>query len=178
MLRAPEPPLADGVVLLRPPHRGDAAAIVEACQDPEIARWTRVPHPYTEEDALTFLTLARDGWRSGTDALFLVTDARSGRLLGSVGLHRIHDGIAELGYWVRRDARSAGVATRAAALLATWALEHGIARLELLAEPGNPASQRVAEKAGFVREGVLRSYRELKGSRRDYVMFSRLPSDR
>jgi RimJ/RimL family protein N-acetyltransferase len=70
------------------------------------------------------------------------------------------------------------VATRALRLVSVWALDElGLQRISLLAEPENVPSQRVAEKAGFRREGVLRSFRELKGARRDYVMYSLLPGD-
>jgi RimJ/RimL family protein N-acetyltransferase len=86
--------------------------------------------------------------------------------------------VAETGYWVKREARGRGVAPRALELVARWALvERGIARLQLHAEPGNVASQRVAEKAGFVREGLMRSAIELKGERRDALLYSRVRED-
>lgn len=174
----PDPPLADGTILLRPPVETDVPAIAAACQDPEISRWTRVPDDYSEEDAREFVSLADRTWREGTDAPFAITDARTGDLLGAIGLHDIEWPIARVGYWVKRDARGRGVASRALALVARWSLDDlGAARLELLADPLNGASQRVAEKAGFVREGVLRAYLEIKGRRRDSVMFSLLASD-
>jgi RimJ/RimL family protein N-acetyltransferase len=70
------------------------------------------------------------------------------------------------------------VATRALALVARHAFDElGADRVQLTTEPNNLASQRVAEKAGFTREGVLRSLLEFKGRRRDAVMFSLLPED-
>lgn len=68
--------------------------------------------------------------------------------------------------------------TEALRTLATWFLhERGAARVELAAEPDNVASVRVAEKAGFLAEGVLRSRLLLRGQHRDVAMFSLLPSD-
>jgi RimJ/RimL family protein N-acetyltransferase len=63
-------------------------------------------------------------------------------------------------------------------LLARWALEEaGLARLELVTDPDNIASQKVAKHAGFRREGVLRSYIERRGERQDCVIFSLLPGE-
>lgn len=52
-----------------------------------------------------------------------------------------------------------------------------VARLELTCGPDNEASQRVAERCGFTREGVLRSHIPFKGGRRDTVVFSLLPGE-
>jgi RimJ/RimL family protein N-acetyltransferase len=88
------------------------------------------------------------------------------------------DAIGEVGYWMKREARGRGLATRALALVSRWALgEKRLARFQLRADVENVASQRVAEKAGFVREGVLRSSLELKGERRDVIMYSLVPED-
>jgi len=87
-------------------------------------------------------------------------------------------GSGEVGYWVKREARGRGVATRALELVARWALvEKGLGRFQLRADVANGPSQRVAEKAGFVREGVLRSALAFKGERRDVVMYSLVPDD-
>jgi RimJ/RimL family protein N-acetyltransferase len=178
MLGPPDPPLGDGIVTLRPFRTADIPDIVAACRDPEIPRWTRVPDDYTEADAQAFLAMAAEGREAGTAIVLAVCDAVSGGLLGATGIHGIGEGTGEIGYWIRREARGRGIAPRSVRLVSRWALTQvGLARLELLAEPANPASQRVAEKAGFTREGVLRSYREIKGTRRDFVMFSLLPGD-
>jgi len=163
--------LEDGEVRLRPFTEDDVPAITAACQDPEISRWTRVPSPYTAEDARTFV-------RAVSENAFAVVDRESGELLGSIGARASDQGVVDIGYWVKREARGRGVATRALRLLSRWAVDElGADRLQLITEPANKASQRVAEKAGFQREGVLRSLLEIKGRRRDFVMFSLLPRD-
>jgi RimJ/RimL family protein N-acetyltransferase len=106
-----------------------------------------------------------------------IVDARTDEFLGTVGWRWV-DGNVQVGYWVKKEARGRGVATSALRLLARWAIEElGAERVQLLAEPENVASQRVAEKAGFRREGLLRSYFLLKGRRRDAIMFGLLPGD-
>ncbi len=120
-------------------------------------------------DALWFV-------REYPNALAIV-DSGTGEFLGTVGWRWL-DRNVQVGYWVKREARGRGVATRALRLLAGWAFaELGADRVQLITEPQNVASQRVAEKAGFTRDATLRSYFELKGVRRDAVMFSLLPGD-
>ncbi len=88
------------------------------------------------------------------------------------------DGNVQFGYWVKREARGRGVATRALRLLSRWAVaELGAARLQLVTEPENDASQRVAEKAGFRREALLRAYVDLRGRRPDVYMYALLRED-
>src|SRR5438128_8585254 len=115
----PEPPLSDGVVTLRPWQEADAAAIAEACRDPEIARWLdQVPQPYTRADARDFVTATLQNWRDGTAASFAITDAVTGEVLGSVGLHLVdaEHAVGEVGYWVSPGTRLRGVASRAVRL--------------------------------------------------------------
>jgi RimJ/RimL family protein N-acetyltransferase len=163
--------LADEVILLRPFTEDDLPAIVAACQDPEIPRWTSVPIPYTEADARAWL-------ESTEEETFAIVDRSSDELLGSIGVRYFDGGIGEVGYWVKREARGRGVATRALELIAGWALvDKGLDRFQLRADVANEPSQRVAEKAGFVREGVLRSSLELKGERHDVVMYSLIRED-
>jgi ribosomal-protein-alanine N-acetyltransferase len=163
--------LQDEQILLRPLAEADVSTVAEACQDRDIQRWlSALPFPYGEEDARTFI-------QSATDAR-AITDAATGELLGCIGWDEVDQGNLQIGYWVKREARGRGVATRALSLLARWALEErGSPRAQLLAEPGNVASCRVAEKAGFRREGLLRSYLDFKGERRDVLMFSLLAED-
>jgi RimJ/RimL family protein N-acetyltransferase len=174
------PSLADGVVALRPPEPDDVDAITAACQDPEIPRFTLVPSPYTRANAVEHVRRSRRAWRDGTAYAFVITDAVDGTLLGSIGLPRLSSerNAGEIGYWVAKEARGRGVATRATRLVAGWALDElGLSRLDLVADVDNPGSQRVAERAGFTREGVLRSWFVHDDRRRDVVMFSLLPED-
>ena len=101
-------------------------------------------------------------------------------VLGGVSLHEVRpgQGCAAVGYWLVPEARGRGAATQAVRLLARWAFaELGIARLELTCGPDNVASQHVAERCGFVREGLLRSHVPFKGARRDSVIYSLLPGE-
>ena len=168
-------PLTDQSVELRPWTSADAAIIVECIDgDPEITKWLdQVPQPYTLEDANAYVT------GLGEEA-FAVTEAASGRVLGSIGIRRNDDAVGEIGYWIRGEARGQGITTRAVALLARWALtEGGLARVQLRADVKNVASRRVAEKAGFKLEGILRSARwnSRLGRRVDWAMYSLLPGD-
>jgi len=136
----------------------DVEGLVAACQDPEIQRFTQVPSPYRAEDALGFVTLARDGLDEGSQAPLLVRD-REGQVLGSCGLVEIDwsDLGAEVGYWVAPWAREQDIATRATRMVCHWAFEEvGLERLDLEAAAINPASNAVARKLGFTLEGTRR----------------------
>jgi RimJ/RimL family protein N-acetyltransferase len=145
------PPLDDGVVALRPPAPGDIDAIVDACQDPEIPRWTRVPKPYTRDHAVEFVERSARTWKRGTDAPFVIVDTATGELLGAIGIHRLggEDDGPEVGYWLKREARGQGVMTRALGLVTDWARRELRVRILLQADVRNVASRRVAEKARF-----------------------------
>lgn len=174
------PRLEDDVVALRLPGARDVDAITDACQDPDIPRFTRVPSPYTRADAAAFVRRAPEEWDAGTAAVFAIADPVDDLLLGSVGLLRLDDDrtVAEIGYWVAKAARRRGVATRAVRLVSAWGIgDLGIRRVELMTRVENVGSQRVAEAAGFVREGVLRSYLVHRTGLLDVVMFSLVPGD-
>jgi RimJ/RimL family protein N-acetyltransferase len=130
---------------------------VAACQDPEIPKWTLVPEPYSEDDARLWLAAQSAARRGGRRVELAIVDGDD-RLLGSIAIARSIDGRAgEVGYWIARDARRRGVATRAVELLSTWAFsELGLERIELLAEPDNAASIRVAERLGARSDGARR----------------------
>ena len=165
-------------VVLRAWRIQDVPAVAVACQDDEIARWLAlVPQPYTEEHARFYVEeclVADDGRRP-----FAIADASTGEVVGSIDMHINRLQTGHVGYWVAAQARGRGVAPDALRALSRWAFGSlGLGRIELVTDPENIASQRVAEKAGFQREGVLRSMLlNRDGSRRDGVMFSLLPED-
>lgn len=166
-------------LVLRPPRPQDTAAVTAACQDPAIQRWTQVPVPYREADARAFVgEHARRQWALGIGAPFLAFE--DGVLVASVGLNAIlpPDRRAEVGYWVAHGARGRGVAVRAVGVLVAWSFgDLGLERLELYAEVANVASQRVAERSGFTREGLLRGRNLHRGARRDMIAYGRLRTD-
>jgi RimJ/RimL family protein N-acetyltransferase len=178
----PGDPLVDGETALRAWRDSDLQPLVMACQDPEISRWTRVPHPYGPSDARAYLLQRHDTLQAGTAAPFaIVSAADRDQLLGSISLMRFswQHARAEVGYWLARDARGQGHVTRAVNLITAWGFRSlGLERIDLLAATGNPASQRVAERCGFTREAVLRSYLPGKEGRQDMVAFGLLASER
>ena len=177
-LAFPDPPLQDDMVVLRPWSMDDVPDLVRCCNDPEIHRWLdSMPAPYTEDDAVEFVATVADKLRDDI-VRFALADASTGALWGGLGVRIVADGVAQTGYWVAPDARGRGVGSRAATLASRWALRTlPIARLQLFTDVDNHASIRVAEHAGFVREGVLRNWHDNRGERRDVVMFSLVPQD-
>ena len=165
------PRLTDGRLLLRPFEPEDAPAVLAACDDPDVAHWIyKLPAPYTLADAEWFIADARDRLLRNERARLAVTDVASGELLGSVSLDLFAGReAAEMGYWVKREARRRGVALGAARLIIAWAFgELGVERLELLIYPDNNVSQALAARLGFAREGLLRGFLETEpGKRRD-----------
>jgi RimJ/RimL family protein N-acetyltransferase len=159
------------------------AALVECIDgDKEMTRWMdAIPQPYQDAEARTWIEQASSFWHAGSSAPFAVTDAETGDVLGGVGFAWIGDErVGEVGYWLRSEARGRGLMGRAVGLVAHWSFEElGCERLQLRADADNVASQRVAEKAGFMREGVLRSvhFNSRQQRRVDFVMFSLLRSE-
>ena len=159
-LELPDPPLQDGVVALRAHREADVPAIVRACQDPEIARWTTVPSPYGEADAQRWVAGRRAAREQGDSLDLLVVGAGGDELLGSLGLVAVRsdDGVAEIGYWLSRPARGRGLAARALELLSAWALGPplDLPALEVLVDPRNGPSRRLAERCRFTASGDRR----------------------
>ncbi|HSP63521.1 MAG TPA: GNAT family protein, partial [Pyrinomonadaceae bacterium] len=135
---------------------------------------------YSLQESREFVTSRAQAAQDDEWYSFATFEKDSGRFLGGVGLNffnRVHQ-VANLGYWVRTSAAGRGVATQAARLVARFGFEQlGLHRIEILAAVDNIASQRVAEKVGAVREGVLRKRLLINGESQDAVMFSVLPED-
>jgi len=173
------PVLTDGVVRLRAWKPADAPAVWAACQDALIVRFLPVPQPYTEAVAREYVARRALDWSSEGERSFAITDATTGEVLGSIARHLRAEHRAEFGYWLVPNARSRGVATRALRLFVDWSLETpGLIRLELYTHPENDASGRVAERAGFTREGVRRAWDlDRNGNPEDDVFYVLLRGD-
>ena len=182
-LRPPSPPLRAEGVLLRALRGADVPAITEACQDPDIQRWTRVPTPYRESDARGWIAGMRTREKSGEAVELGIAGADSGLLIGAIGVLRMdwRNRSGEIGYWITPAYRGRGIATVALRMLSRWALGPlGLERVELRIWEGNTPSRVVAERAGFVHEGTLRGNvidRMGPETRRDVDVYGLLRTD-
>lgn len=173
----PEPGLEAEGVILRPFQVKDAAALVAACRDAAILRFTFMQDGLTEAGAVEWIIRSNERWLNGYPR-FAIVHPDDDRLLGQVGLNvNVQHLSAEGHYWMKASDRQRGVASSALGLVADWGFSKGIQRLFLLIHPENVASNRLAQRMGFTREGVLRSYEPVKDQRPDLVSWSLLPGD-
>ncbi len=155
----------------------DAPLLFEAATESvvQIFPWLPWCHPgYTLEESEQWVRHCAAARREGTEYNFAVLDPQ-GRFLGGCGLNqlRLDHGVANLGYWIRSSAHGRGIASQAVRLLASFAFrETPLRRLEIVAAVENIASQRVAERAGAVREGILRDRLYFHGRSHDAVLYS------
>jgi RimJ/RimL family protein N-acetyltransferase len=142
-------------LVLRPLRAEDALAIAEGCADPEVPRFIpHIPDDYGLSDAQAYVEQVEGMDDDDPERVFAIADPENDKLIGLADI-RVREGGA-LGYWLAPEARGRGLATEAARALVEWATqEHGVRKLTLTAHPDNTASQRVAEKAGFRRVGLV-----------------------
>lgn len=159
VLVMPEVVLDSPRIVLRPFRSRDAGALVNAV-DEHVRRWLSMPEPYDAAAARRWCNADSHQLRiAGDGQHWVVADRFNDRFLGTIGFNRTRweHGVTEVGYWIGPDARCKGIASESVRLASEWALRRlDICRVELQAAVGNSASRRVAQKSGFVREGVLR----------------------
>lgn len=139
-----------------------------------------MPAAFTEDEGRRFVERQWSRAELGTGYSFAIADADTGHGVGQIGLwlKDLSEGRASIGYWVVRSARGRQAAATALKALALWGLHDlQVPRLELYVEPWNTASVTTAERAGFLRQGLLRSWQEVGGTRRDMYMYARLTAD-
>ena len=161
---------------LVPSHAAGVAALVD---DEEVREYTRVPTRPSADFADEWIARYDEGWREGSRAGFAI-ETHDGEFLG-LGLFvsiEQEGRQGEIGYVVGPAARGRGVATRTLQLLTDWGFTGlGLERIELWIDVTNAGSERVAERVGYVHEGVLRSYWFKEDIRRDFGIWSRLLRD-
>ncbi len=131
-------------------------------------------------DCTSWLNSRSQMWSEGTEYDFVIFDTKDNTFLGGCAIDQINrrHNFANLGYWVRSSRAGQGIATAAVRLICRFGFETlSFTRLEIVAAVQNKASQRVAEKAGAVREGVQRNRHVVHGRIYDAVMFSLVPDD-
>lgn len=177
----PSPLLADDAIALRPlgaAYEGDFARLLDV---DDVRENTRVPSEPPPAYARTWLSLYEAGWREGGRAGFAIHDRETDEFLGFAAYVALDAEAAEgeIGYVLAPAGRGRGAATRAVDLLVAWGFGAlGLERIELVITEGNVASERVAERTGFVREGVLRSKHFKERVRIDAGIWARLRDGR
>jgi [ribosomal protein S5]-alanine N-acetyltransferase len=171
----PTTPPAHGSILLREITDDDLQMAIELGEDPYIPLIGTLPAHPTNDQALEWIQRGRDGYVQGIRMSFVIADAQSDEAVGTIGfrLGQLSEGRASAGYAVSPRHRGRGIATSALKALTTyaWTLPD-LHRIELYIEPWNQGSIRVAERCGYLREGLLRSHQEIGGTRRDMLLYA------
>jgi len=174
----PETRIEADRVVLRPFGEADVEGNRLACSDELTQYWTSVPRPYTAEGSRDWcLLLSKEIRDTGEGVVFAIAERETDRYLGTIDLKKTdwQSRTAEVGYLCAPWARGHGYITESLRALAGWLLgEQGFERLELKAAPENRASQRVAQRCGFTREGVLRGAGIVATGRVDLILYSLL----
>jgi RimJ/RimL family protein N-acetyltransferase len=173
----PPDSITDGVVVLRELREDDRAVVLSTMADALVARWLNMPDRPADRDFDSLVRVARDGRLSGDRIDYAVTEAGVDVSLGAVIASRRHRDNYEVAYLAREEGRGRGLMTRAVRLLCEWLLDEGVGRIEVRTHPDNEASQKLAERAGFQREGLERKSIWLHDERVDAIVWSLLPSD-
>lgn len=167
-------------VVLRAFAPSDAELVRSVADDPVIPLATTVPTSGALGDALAFIDRQHDRLASGVGYSFAVVDSDGGEPVGQVGLwlRDLAEGRVSVGYWIASRYRRRGYAFAALDAISRWGLSlDGVFRIELQVEPWNEGSWRTAERVGYVREGLMRSWRQIGDERRDLYLYSLLASD-
>lgn len=181
-----DPPTPAPPVLSAPPfvlrsfRDDDLAFVREAALDAHIPRITTLPPAADDEQARAWIARQHRRVADGVGHPFVIAEEDTGTPVGQIGLwlHHVGPGRASVGYWVLARHRRRAAARTALRALSAWGLAlPGVERLELYVEPWNEGSWRTAESAGYRREGLLRSWQQIGGRRRDMFMYSRLAGD-
>jgi RimJ/RimL family protein N-acetyltransferase len=168
-----------GSVRLEPLGAAHLGAVAAMLSDPDVLRFTRVPEPTPADFPQQWLAIYEQGRRDGTREAFAVLDGDD-RFVGvalAFGIDRA-EAEAELGYIVAPEARGRGIGAALLRALTDWAFRAtNVERIRLVVDVENPASLRIAERAGYTREGVMRSVHFKGGRRIDAWLLSRLRTD-
>jgi ribosomal-protein-alanine N-acetyltransferase len=171
----PAPPLIAAGFRLRGFSLDDWAAASAAADEAETARFVNGLPASSAAEMVRFCERER---RKGSMLDLVIADNEDDSYLGEILIFAQAFQCGEIAYVVAPAARGRGVATVAVELLTRWAFDAlELERIQLKIEPDNAASIRVAEKAGYQREGLLRSAGTVRGRRIDLLVYSRLRDD-
>ena len=179
------PTLAGQKVMLRPPVMSDHAEWAAVRQESEqfLAPW----EPKWANDELDRLAWRqrmrryREEIAQGSGMPFLIFEKSTGKLAGGITLGNIRHGVAQsgqIGYWMGVNHAGKGFMHEAVLLVVRFGFETlRLHRIEAACIPNNDRSIRVLEKAGFRREGLLRSYLRINGAWQDLLLYALIAGD-
>lgn len=171
------PVLSHGAVVLRAFEQRDVDLVLSVAGDPLIPLITTVPASGDARDAAAYIARQQAHLKSGIGYSFAIADAVTDEAVGQIGLwlRDLEQGRVTTGYWIGPRHRRHGYVTDALMAVSTWALGlDGVCRVQLFVEPWNEGSWRVAERCGYEREGLLRSWEQVGTQRRDMYAYSRV----
>lgn len=175
--------LSNGMILIRPYQKEDAKpcfdAILESMDElmPWMF-WCNADLTYPEIEG--WVESRPNAWLDDTSCEFVIVDSHQGTFIGNCGLVHIdfQNRRAELGYWIRTSQTRKGYATQSSKLALKFAFEVlRLNRVEIIVETKNTNSQRVVEKLGANKEGLLRQRLHIHGTFRDAFLYSILAED-
>jgi RimJ/RimL family protein N-acetyltransferase len=171
-LSFPEAGVRIDKLVLRVPGPEDLQGLAAAFADGELNEADNIS-PFSRDELAERLPDSR------TLVRLIVADVETGVIFGGGTLHHLDAkrSVVEIGYWLFPRARGRGTATRVARALAEYAFTLGIQRVAAYVEVGNVPSERVLERAGFTREGVIRSLPGSGGRRVDKTIYALLPGE-
>lgn len=169
----------EGAYLLRPWDAAtDLGPVIEAGMDPHIPSITSVPRDGGPDDAVAFIERQHERLGDGVGFSFAIAATGGGPAVGHLGVWTAElqeRGRVTLGYWVTASNRRRGVAAAALRLGTEWAqTELRAVRCQLHVEPWNEGSWRVAEYAGYEREGLLSAWQQIDGVWRDLFVYAKI----
>ncbi|HKF14418.1 MAG TPA: GNAT family N-acetyltransferase [Gaiellaceae bacterium] len=175
-LTFPEDGIQHDGLLFRLPRLDDVDAVAPAFQDEAVGGAANMPRFTADElrgQFREFSTILEQG------VMIPLVVLAEGEIQGGGTLHHFdwEHGQVEIGYWLFTHTRGRGTATKMARFLAEYGFSLGLQRIEARVFAGNTASERVLERAGFTREGVIRSMPMRAGGRADQTLFSLLPGE-
>jgi len=146
---------------LRRPRRTDGDAIFSRfASDPEVTRYVGWPMHRSIENTQGFLGFSDAQWQQSGVGPYLIELRAADTVIGTTGLQLETVQIASTGYVLARDSWGHGFAGEALVAMVALARALRIGRVQALCHPDHRASQRVLEKCGFTRQGVLPTHVE------------------
>ncbi len=179
-MKTPPNEIYGNSVWLRRMRLSDAEELYHIVKHPKVARWTHLPRPYPADGTVKYIRLMQRRWRAGRTYFYGIREVDSDALVGGLDLRNVDrtHRCASLGYCLGPRWWNKGYATEAARLILDVAFERmKLHRIYTLVFARNPASVRVLEKNGFIREGRWREALVHRGRREDLLQFALLQPD-